>query len=366
MKRFLLPLVSILTCCTLILSSCRPNQPKADMTEGDTIQLRHARLIHMIEKGDHLFVSITNPWDTSQILAEYTFSASPSLAPEEIAIPLKRSAVFSSVHCALLQQLGCEQAIAAICDLEYCHLDFVAKGLQEGSIVSLGNSMDPSVEYILHLQPDALLFSPYENNASLSRVLQTGIPLIYCADYMEPSPLARAEWIRFYGRLYGQGEKADSLFDTIEQEYDSLKQQAATTAHKPRVLVEMPFGGEWLVPGGESTSGIFYKDAGGDYIFKDLPNRGSNSLSMEYIIPKALDADVWIIKHHGPLTRRQLFNDVPLLRSTSARIFLCNTVENGFYEEVPFRPQLYLGNLIALFHPELGISPEKNYFSLLK
>ena len=82
-------------------------------------------------------------------------------------------------------------------------------------------------EKIIDLRPDAIMLSPFENSGGYGRVGKLGVPVIECADYMETSPLGRAEWLRFYGLLVGQEQRGDSLFAQIEKEYLALKDLAA-------------------------------------------------------------------------------------------------------------------------------------------
>ena len=83
--------------------------------------------------------------------------------------------------------------------------------------------MSPDIEKIIDLNADAVLLSPFENSGGYGRIESIGIPIIECADYMETSPLGRAEWMKFYGLLTGKEEETDSLFRKIEQQYLTLK-----------------------------------------------------------------------------------------------------------------------------------------------
>ena len=69
---------------------------------------------------------------------------------------------------------------------------------------------------IIDLNADAILLSPFENNGGYGRLEQIGVPIIECADYMERSALGRAEWMKFYGILFGREHETDSLFAVIK------------------------------------------------------------------------------------------------------------------------------------------------------
>lgn len=348
----------------ILLLSCNGNRSDGSSEVGDTLQLRYARNLTIVTYSDHTEVTLRNPWDTAGVLGRY--SLTNSLKGEgRIKIPLQRAAVFSSVHCALFHELGADDAVGGICDLQFFNLPEYKKGVAEGRIANLGNSLQPNLEQIVNLNPDAILPSPFENSGGLGRVERLGIPIIWCADYMEDTPLGRAEWIRFYGRLIGRADEADSIFSAVESRYLELCNKARNTKTKPRLLPEMPWSGQWTLPSSGSSSAKLYADAGAEYLFAHLKGSGGIPLSTEKVVDKAVDADIWIIKHHGPLDRQQMISDTPLLAGIKAPIWWCDTSTTLLYEETPFHPERLLEDLIAILHPELGIEPQYKYFSPL-
>ena len=356
----------VLLLLTWVLASCKGSQTELADCDGDTIPMRYARNLTIVEYPAYTQVTIRNPWDTTRVLNSYTLVKESQGKKGEVVVPLKNVAVFTSVHCSLLMELGCQECIGGICELEYIHIPFVRKGVKEGRIIDLGNGMEPNLERIMALQPDAIMLSPFENSGGYGRLERMGIPLIECAEYMENSPLARAEWIRFYGRLLGKAELVDSLFGQVEQSYMQLREVALQAQQKPRLICETPQSGYWYVPGGKSTMGIMYRDAGANYLFSDVEGSGSTALSIERVLDRALTAQVWLIKHHGPLSREQIVQDVPALRNIPAKICFCDTFSSGFYEQTPFHPDVLLCNLIQILHPELGIEAKKTYFCPLE
>ena len=339
----------------LVLLACKGNKSEKASEVGDTLQLRYARNLTIVEFDDYTEVTLRNPWDSTNILGKY-----------ELKEPLHNIAVFGSVHVALFHELGADDAVGGICDLEYINQTECKKGVAEGRIANLGNSMQPNLEQIVNLNPDALMPSPFENSGGLGRVERLGIPIIWCADYMENTPLGRAEWIRFYGRLVGKDKEADSIFCAVEKRYKELCAKAQNKKTKPKLLPEMPWSGQWTLPGSGSSSTRLYQDAGADYLFKDLEGNGGIPLSTEKVVDKGVEADIWIIKHHGNLDRKQMISDTPLLAGIKAPIWWCDTSKTLLYEETPFHPERLLENLISILHPELEVDSEYKYFQKLK
>ncbi len=365
----------ILCLFSLLLTACGGGRTEVPAATGDTLAMRHAKNLIIVQYADHAEVTLRNPWDTTGVLAKYCLESKQSpLAKSKradggwqtVSVPLQNAAVFGSVHGALLYELGVGDAVGGVCDLEYFNLPFYKKGVAEGRIANLGNSIQPSLEKIIDLGPDALMPSPFENSGGLGRVERLGIPIIWCADYMEHTPLGRAEWMRFYGRLFGRGQEADSIFGLVEQRYEALCTLAKEAKTRPRLLPEMPWSGQWTLPGAGSSSTKLYTDAGADYLFAHLAGAGGIPLSTEKVVDKGISADIWLIKHHGPLIRSQMTADTPLLANIKAPIWWCDTSRSLLYEETPFHPERLLENLIAILHPELGIEPEYKYFEELK
>lgn len=337
-------------CFILLLCSCG-NSTDSIKQEGDTIVMRHAHYVQAVKHGNYVSLDIRNPWDTSLLLRSIS-----------VKVPVKRAAVYTATHATLLAELGQLDRIGGMFDTQYIQHKGIRDAIAKGNIRDLGNSNAVNIEQIMDLQPDLLMPSPYESQSGYGRLEQMRIPIMECADYMEVSPLARAEWIRIYGLLFGVEQLADSLFNSIEHRYNELKELASQAQHKPKLLTERPLSGTWHVPCGESTTGTLYRDAGADYLFANTPGSGANALSIEMVLDKAIDADFWLIKSFGPLTKEQLEQDCPALKHINAKLMVCNTGQVPFFEETPFHPEYLLENLINMLHPELGIMTMHNYF----
>lgn len=355
MKHF----VSILLLFLLLLCSCT-GRTERGLTTGDTIPFRYARLLTVVQDGDEVEITVRNPWQRSSA----NFPDSSVLRRIRLHVPVRNAGVYSIVHAALLRELNSVDAVGGICDVQYLTDSLILADVRNGNIVDLGSSMQPSIEHIIKLAPDVLLSSPYEGQQMNDKLEKLGIPILECADYMEVMPLARAEWIRLFGILLGRREMADSIFASVESRYNSLKQKAAEAKSHPTLLAERPYQGIWTVPCSGSTTARLYADAGARYLFADLEGTGVKPLSIEQILDRAIGADYWLIKSFGPLTREQLDADFPALKPIRARLLVCNSSASEYFQEIPFHPELLLENLVAILHPELGIKPQKNYFTV--
>lgn len=371
MLKTLYYLAAVLTIC-----SCANSR---QATEGGTValQMQYARLLDVTEHEGYLYAQITNPWDTTAVLHSYVLVEAGHDVPDNlpqgdvVTIPLTKTVSTTSVITSLFDELGAYDAVAGVCDLQYHLMPKVHSDVAAGRIADVGESSSPNQERLIDLQPDAVFVSPYEGNEGYGKLTKLGIPLIECADYMENTPLGRAEWMRFYGLLTGTAERADSLFDAVSKQYNELAKMAAEAKEKPSVLCDTKFGSTWYVPGGNSTTGNLLKDAGATYIFADEDTSGSLPLAPEAVFDRGTDAQFWIFKYNQATekTYRELQSDYPnyahLFAFKAKNVFACNTGKNNFYEDTPFHPDVLLREYIKILHPQLLPKYQLQYFQRL-
>ena len=418
----------------LVLTACQGGKTTAgEAEEGDTLKMEYAKLLTIVKHGEkgtasldedaesaeyqYAEVNVANPWKVGTLLHRYILipkgeegdktvtrlaqqrTSGAGCVTDTVRTPVERSAVFIAPHCQLMYELGCQQAIRGVCDLDYINIPDVKKraasagkassgnASSQNSIVDCGSSMAPDIERIIALKPEAILVSPFENSGGYGKLDKLRIPLIEAADYMESSPLGRAEWMKFYGMLFGRAKnisttaagkaseatagkateatlpascelRADSLFAQIEKEYLNLKAEAGKLSKGLSILTERKTGGVWYVPGGQSTIGILLKDANARYIFSDDKHSGSLPMSPEQILAKGSQVDVWAFKYFGgaPLSQVQLLQEYDGYKALAAfsrgNIYQVDTSTVPYFELTSFHPELLLREFIILAHGE--------------
>lgn len=397
----------------LVLTACQGGKTTAgEAEEGDTLKMKYAKLLTIVKHGEkgtaslnndaedaeyqYAEVNVVNPWKAGTLLHRYILIPKGKEGDEVVArlalqrtsgmgcttdtvrTPVERSAVFIAPHCQLMYELGCQQAIRGVCDLDYINIPDVKKRAASAgnaaagnSIVDCGSSMAPDIERIIALKPEAILLSPFENSGGYGKLDKLHVPIIEAADYMESSPLGRAEWMKFYGMLFKKDgnapktalaascePKADSLFAKIEKEYLKLKAEAAGYQKGLSILTERKTGNVWYVPGGQSTIGILLKDANARYIFEDDQHSGSLAMSPEQILAKGKQVDVWAFKYFGgaPLSQAQLLQEYDGYKALAAfsrgNIYQVDTSTVPYFELTSFHPELLLREFIILAHGE--------------
>ena len=340
----------------LALSACT-SAVKVNDRQDD----RQAQLLTMEQGNGFTLVTVANPWKGG-VLHRYVLVPRDAELPHDlpegtiVRTPVKRALVYSSVHTSLLRELGAIDAVRGIVDRQYFVDSLLLADVDAGQVADCGNSMSPTVEKVIDMQPDAILLSPYQD-ASYGQITQLDIPIIECADYLEYDPLGRAEWMKFYGLLVGQRKRADSLYDAVVNAYDEVKQVAAKAASRPTVVTEMVISGVWSVPGGQSYMARIIRDAGGDYLWADDDNTGSLSLDFNQVLARAQQADYWFLKWTNINSLKDLQGAYELNKEMEAfknkRVYVCDTEKSRFFDRVPFHPDLLLREFAAIMHPEL-------------
>ena len=361
----------------LFLSCGGKSSTVSGSAQGDSIPLHYSSNLSLIDYEDYIVAQLRNPWDTTKILHTYVLVDKKQPLPQElpqgtlVRTPLSKAVIYSSVHCSLLKDLGALNSIGGVCDLKYIKLPEIEEGCRNGTITDVGDGMNPNIERIIDLHPDAILLSPFENSGGYGRVEKLNVPIIECADYMETSSLGRAEWMRFYGLLFGKKTEADAMFASVERSYKDLQELVKPISFAPSVMCDLKTSSTWYTPGGNSTIARLYADAGANYIFREDTHSGSLPYPFEVIFEKGQQTDFWLIRYNQPIdkTYKELekeFAPYAGFRAFKERnIYGCNTNRVPFYEETPFHPDWLLKDLIKIFHPSLLEGYELRYYKKL-
>lgn len=360
---------------------------------GDTLRMKYAELLTIVKHDDGAYTEaiIENPWKKGTTLHKYILVPKGKEGDETVArlkddirenatlqmgshcdivrTPLESNVVFTAPHCQLMYELGCKNAITGVCDKDYINIPDIKERvkLSDGKastsdtdkvIIDCGSSMQPDIERIIALKPEGLFISPFENSGGYGKLDKLHIPIIETADYMETSPLGRAEWMKFYGLLFKSEERSDSLFSSIEKEYLALKAEAAKLPQGLSILTERKMGSVWYVPGGKSTMGILLKDANAKYIFADDTHSGSLAYGPERILSKGTQIDVWAFKYFGgkALSKSDLLAEYEGYKALKTfnqnSIYQVDTSTQPYFELTSFHPEILLREFIILAHPK--------------
>jgi len=368
----ILHIISIITVLAFVGCTQCSDTSGRNATKGwNDMALKYAELLKMEDVGKgRVLCRILDPWRSERVMMQYLLVPKQdqqwNKAEEEtyakqygtstvLRTPLERMTITASCHAWLLSELNALDNIAIMCDTVFVNAKNI-KAWMHGTkadgtpqILDAGTTTKPNIEVLMAGNSDAIWISPYENS-TLGNLDKLHIPVIYCAEYMENSPLARAEWMRFYGRLTDRSDVADSLFDAVSERYERLSKQSNLGQ---KILVDLPYGATWYVPGGRSSSAKLYEDAGFTYPWADDTHSGSLSLSKEAVLAKAQDCDIWCIRYMNPNKDMTLENFKQqnsffeqFKAAKDGNVWGCNTSYSDFFDVTAFRPDSLLESFI--------------------
>lgn len=355
-------LVSAVMLC-LLCTACGGRQSQKEETGVGNL-MRYARLLKIYPRQGYEEVQLLDYRDTTKNSARFWIVPDSvkfdTPVPQGVTLlrtPLKSMLIYSSVYAGMLKELGSGESVTGVVDASFFTDPWYTDRIAKGIISDCGTATSPTLEKILALRPQGVMYTLYDGMQSqgLDKVSAAGIPLIPVTDNFEATPLARAEWMRFIGRLAGKGTEADSIFSKVEKSYNAIRGKVAKEGKHPTVLTDNLYEGVWYVPGGRSYQATLIKDAGGKYVWADDTSAGSLNLTYEQVLARAKNADIWIWKAYGyALTRQKLLSLDPRYAHFSAAdkggIYYSDTSISRIYEETPFHPELLLKEYAMIFN----------------
>ncbi|WP_428743372.1 ABC transporter substrate-binding protein [Tenacibaculum sp.] len=355
----------------LAFFNCKNDSSKKTITDlhKKEIPLKYAQGFSISDQGDYKLLEIKNPWPKSDKTYKY------ALVPKNqkinlnkndfeaiVPIPVKKVVVTSTTHIPSLELLDVEQTLVGFPGINYISSKKTRNRIDNGFVRDLGQNEGINTEVLLELLPDLVIgFGIDGNNKTFETIKKCNIPVIYDGDWVEKSPLAKAEWIKLFGVLYGKEQKADSIFNTIEKDYLNAKKLASKVKNRPSILSGAMYKDVWYLPNGSSTEAQLLKDANTNYLFKDTSGTGSLALNFETVYAKAKDADIWLSPSNyesmeALKNSNEHYTMFKAYQNKNIYSFTNTTGDTGgvlYYELGMTRPDLVLKDLIKICHPEL-------------
>jgi iron complex transport system substrate-binding protein len=279
-----------------------------------------------------------------------------------VRIPVQEMVVLSTTHIPALDMLGASNVLTGFPTTDFISSPTMRQRIDSGKVRDLGASNGLNIEGLLELSPGLVMaYGMGPQDKSLRSLERTGIPVVLNADFLEQNPLGRAEWIKFAALFLNKEKEADSVFNAIVQEYESLTAKAAAAEERPSVFSGIVYNGTWFMPGGNSWAARFLEDAGANFLWSETKETGSLQLSFESVFDKAHQADYWI----GTAN----FSSLAALAEADSRYSRLDAWKQGNvftytarigeaggneYLELGYsRPDIVLADLIKILHPEL-------------
>jgi len=344
---------------------------------------RYASGFRVYDQGAYTLVEVSDPWQQSRdIIFSYVLGPDEEAIPQSlkefpfIRTPVKRVIALSTTHVAMIEQLGSAESIVGLSGTEFIYNTSIRGRIESGEVKDVGYGQGLDFERIVELEPDVLFLYGVEGQvvSTLEKLTDLGIPAVFCGEYLEPHPLGKAEWIRFFSLFFDKEEQSSHFFRQIDSAYSALSAMASHMPQKPNILSGLPWKDTWYMAGGKSFAARLIEDAGGSYLWKDNLSTQAIPMDLESVYLKAVDADIWINPGAASslsdiLLMDERFGNLSVLNE--GRVFNNNSRisasgGNDYWESGTVRPDLILADLIKVFHPDLLTDHRFVYYRQLK
>jgi len=356
---------------------CKQNTTlSSDIIASSKNEIHYAKGLEIYKYKGFSIVKITNPWPNAAAIFTYILQEKNGIIPDSlkqftvIPIPIKSIVVTSTTHIPALELLGVENTLVGFPNTNYISSVKTRKLIDDGKVREVGVNENLNTEVLIDMKPDVIVsFGLNNSNPTLDNLQKSGLKVLLNGDWTEQSPLGKAEWIKFFGALYGLDSKANAVFSEIEKEYNSILALAKKATSKPTVLCGAMYHEQWYVPQGESWASLFLKDSESNYLWADTKGTGSLAVPFETILEKAQNADFWIAPGNFSSLKEMIdsnphYDQFTSFKNKKVYSYAVNKGAKGgilYFEWSPTRPDWVLKDLITIFHPEL-LPNHKLYF----
>lgn len=366
---------------TLTLAACNNKSSKIEDFNQTLYAPEYASGFDIRGSEGHksTLITVTNPWQGADSITTRLFIARDGeTAPEGFTGQVlqgdaKRIVAMSSTHIAMLDAVDAADRVVGVSGIDYIS----NPGIQarRDSVEDVGYDGNINYELLLSLDPDiVLLFGVNGASAMESKLTELGIPYMYVGDYLEESPLGKAEWLVALSELIGKRDAGEKVFAEIPGRYNAMKHKVADAGlPKPSVMLNTPYGDSWFMPSTKSYAVRLIEDAGGSYIYGKNTGNSSLPIDLEEAYLLASDADMWInvgmansLEEVAKMCPK--FTDTRCFRN--GNVFNNNARTNAaggndYWESAVVNPDILLRDLVKIFHPEL-VTEDFVYYKQLK
>ncbi len=357
---------------------------KETLPKIDTIsknEVRYAKGFSIQNYKGYSIVTVKNPWPKANKTYTYILKEKDGKVPDSLAkntiipVPVNTIVATSTTHIPSLEMLDVENTLVGFPHLDYISSEKVRTLIEDGKIKELGNNQSLNTEVLIDLQPDVIIGYGIDNkNPTLDNLQKSGLKVMLNGDWNEETPLGKAEWIKFFGALYGKQKEANSIFNKIETEYLKTIKIAQRATSKPTILAGDMFEDRWYLPKGSSWGCLLLKEAQGDYLWRETTGTGSLSLSFETVFERAAAADFWITSGQFSSLAEMTaanphYDQFKAFQNKKVYSFSGKKGKTGgvlYYELAPNRPDIVLKDIVKILHPELLVGYEPFFFKKLE
>ena len=360
----------------LIIAGCRDksvnvyNDNDSISIKGERIPVNYATGFEIEYHNGYTLLTVKNPWQKAESISfKYALVSKPVTEYKKppgyqiIKIPVNRVVCLSTTHVGFIDFLDVKESVVGISGKKYITNNYIFERINKGEVKDVGYGSNLNYEVILVLEPDIVFVYGVTGSISayVNKLRELNINVVIVAEYLEDTPLAKMEWVKFIAAFFNLEEKAAHKFDSVADNYNNLVALTRDINIKPRILLGLPWRGTWYISGSKSYIARLIKDAGGDYLWSDLNYRDSQPISLEAVFERAFLADFWlnpglVNNTNDILELDQRFRDLPVIKNE--KVFNNNNKINKFggneyFESGVVEPDDILSDIIYILHPEI-------------
>ena len=378
MTRFFKIILLIVLAFPLMQCKKEVNQQKNNIPKNE---IQYAKGFSILNHEGYSVITVSNPWPKANKSYTYILKEKNGIVPDSlnqfpvILVPIKNIVVTSTTHIPSLEMLGVEKTLVGFPNLNYISSEKVRALIDAKKVKELGANQALNTEVLIDLQPDVIIgYGLDNNNPTLDNLQKNGLKVLLNGDWNEQSPLGKAEWIKFFGAVYGKQELANSLFSKIEKDYLQTLEIAKRGTSHPTILAGDMYEDKWYLPQGTSWGCQLLKEAQGNYLWAETTGTGSLSLSFETVLVKGKNANLWITSGQFGSLQEMLdanphYAQFKAFQNKNVFSFSGRKGKTGgvlYYELAPNRPDIVLKDIVKILHPELLTGYKPFFFEKLK
>jgi iron complex transport system substrate-binding protein len=365
---------------SLLFVQCKKEEiSKVNEVSVETV--KYAKGFSIVNHNGYSIVTVKNPWPKATKTYTYILKEKEGIIPDSlkqnpiINVPINTIVVTSTTHIPSLEMLDVEDKLIGFPNLDYISSEKVRELIDANKVKELGNNQSLNTEILIDLQPDVIIgYGIDGNNPTLDNLQKSGLKVMLNGDWNEETPLGKAEWIKFFGVLFGKQKKAEELFSKIEKDYLKTIEIAKLATKQPTILAGDMFEDKWYLPKGTSWGSLMLKQANANYLWQETTGTGSLSLSFETVFEKAKNADIWITSGQFSTLKEMTdanshYAEFDAFKNKNVYSFTRKKGKKGgilYYELAPNRPDIVLKDLVKILHPELLVGYEPFFFEKIK
>lgn len=370
--------IKLIAIICLLLTGCGNSEKSSNSSKdrGTPIPTKYANCFKINQFNGYKHLTIFNSQEETKRSYNFILLENGTAKPDgfedtpAINIPIDRFIALSSTQLAYIIKLDLVDKLVGVNSSKYLQNSKIKDRIKENKALKLGKEGNFQTEKVIALNPDLIFVSPFKMGG-YDKLEDIGLQLMPISAYSENTPLARAEWVKLMGTLFGCETKADSIFNNIEHNYLNLKELAKNIEKKPTIFSGECSSGVWYGVGGDSFLANYFTDAGAEYIWSNDKTTGALRLDFEAVYAKAADADFWRVVNSDREFSYDLMGDKDerykdFAAFNNKNVIYCGIRYKPFYELTPMEPDVVLSDLIKAIHPELLPNHKGVYYTRLK